>query len=146
VWDEKSSTRHTSRWSSFRFRNTMSESSPKRVKLSASSASSTVSYITVVGGGNSTPIFAALAKRAGFTVAILTRKPDAWKSRVGFKNEDKMYLKGEEEFFETVDLITDDPSKCIPQSDMIFLAGVPIHHNEGILKSLAPDMFYLELN
>ena len=35
-------------------------------------------YITVVGGGNSTPIFAALAADAGHTVAVLTRRPEAW--------------------------------------------------------------------
>jgi len=41
----------------------------------------------VVGGGNSTPIFAALAKQAGYRVAILTRRPADWTADVGFVNE-----------------------------------------------------------
>lgn len=98
-------------------------------------------YVTVVGGGNSTPIFAALAKTAGHKVAILTRRPKDWAAEVGFKNEDPGYLNGQKEMRVAVDLITDDPSKCIPQSDVIFLAGVPIHHNEEILKKqVAPHM------
>ena len=44
-------------------------------------------FITVVGGGNSTPIFAALAKHAGYRVAILTRRPADWTADVGFVNE-----------------------------------------------------------
>ena len=44
-------------------------------------------FLTVVGGGNSTPIFAALAKQAGFSVAILTRRPSDWSVDVGFVNE-----------------------------------------------------------
>ena len=91
-------------------------------------------YVTVVGGGNSTPIFAALAKTAGHSVAILTRRPKDWASEVGFVNEDVGYIDGQKEVRTSVDLITDDPSKCIPQSDMIFLAGIPVHHNESILR------------
>eukprot|EP00964_Phaeocystis_antarctica_P037202 scaffold21250_cov48-Phaeocystis_antarctica.AAC.1 len=50
-------------------------------------------HITVVGGGNSTPIFAALAADAGHTVSILTRKPEAWnKDDIGFVNEDLEYM------------------------------------------------------
>ncbi len=46
-------------------------------------------YITVVGGGNSTPIFAALAADAGHEVAILTRKPAQWNAAdIGFVNDD----------------------------------------------------------
>ena len=46
-------------------------------------------YVTVVGGGNSTPIFAALAADAGHEVAILTRKPAQWNAAdIGFVNDD----------------------------------------------------------
>mmetsp|Transcript_18620 Transcript_18620/g.36488 ORF Transcript_18620/g.36488 Transcript_18620/m.36488 type:complete len:397 (+) Transcript_18620:129-1319(+) len=98
-------------------------------------------YVTVIGGGNSTAIFATLAKKAGHEVAILTRKPEAWSKTVGFANEDKEYLDGEENFEAEVDLITKDPAECIPQSDLIFIAGVPIHHNPAILKdTVAPHL------
>lgn len=94
--------------------------------------------VTVVGGGNSTPIFAALAKRAGYHVSILTRRPADWAKRVGFVNEDPGYINGATELYEEVDLVTSEAKDCIPGSFMIFLAGVPIHHNESILRGLAP--------
>lgn len=90
-------------------------------------------YITVVGGGNSTPIFAALAQTAGHTVAILTRRPSDWDANsVGFVNDDPGYCNGVTEMRVAIALVTDDPAKCIPQSDMIFLAGIPIHHNPEV--------------
>ena len=98
-------------------------------------------YVTVVGGGNSTPIFAALAKDAGHQVAILTRRPDDWDARdVGFVNEDPAYCDGAAEMRKAIDLVTSDPALCIPQSDMIFLAGIPIHHNPEVLKRIKPHM------
>lgn len=97
-------------------------------------------YITVVGGGNSTPIFAALAKLAGHEVAILTRRPSDWSETVGFVNEDKDYCGGKEKVEAKVDLITSDPATCIPQSKMIFIAGLPIHFNEEMLTKLAPHI------
>lgn len=96
--------------------------------------------VVVVGGGNSTPIFAALAKDAGYHVTIMTRKPAEWSKNVGFENEDPGYLDGAKELRRDVDLITDDPAKCIPDAFMIFLAGVPIHHNESILKNIRPHL------
>ncbi|KAL1526435.1 hypothetical protein AB1Y20_015147 [Prymnesium parvum] len=98
-------------------------------------------YITVVGGGNSTPIFAALAKDAGHNVAILTRRPNDWDAKdVGFVNEDAGYCDGAPEMRKAIDLVTDDPALCIPQSEMIFLAGIPIHHNPEVLKRIKPHM------
>lgn len=97
-------------------------------------------YITVVGGGNSTPIFAALAKTAGHTVSILTRRPEAWAKTVGFDNEDPGYLDGATSMIVEVDLITSDPALCIPQSDMVFIAGLPIHHNRAVLENLKPHL------
>ena len=86
-------------------------------------------YITVVGGGNSTPIFAALAAEAGHDVAILTRRPADWnKDDIGFVNEDLGYMDGKTELRVKIKLVTADPADCIPQSDLIFLAGLPIHH------------------
>lgn len=97
-------------------------------------------FITVVGGGNSTAIFAALAKIAGHEVAILTRQPEKWSKTVGFVNEDPTYCGGKEKLEATVDLITSDPAECIPQSKMIFIAGLPIHFNKQMLTSLSPHI------
>ena len=93
-------------------------------------------YITVVGGGNSTPIFAVLAEMAGHEVAILTRRPDDWDAKdIGFVNDDMSYCGGATEVRRSIALVTDDPAKCIPQSDLIFLAGIPIHHNPAVSSS-----------
>jgi hypothetical protein len=112
-------------------------SQPTPSTTATTSMSASPQYLTVVGGGNSTPIMAALAKAAGFKVAILTRRPKDWSKEVGFVNEDPGYIQGKSELRTAVDLITDDASLCIPQSDIIFLAGVPVHHNESILANLA---------
>ena len=91
-------------------------------------------FVTVVGGGNSSPIFATLCKLAGHTVAILTRKPEAWDhAEIGFQNEDPEYVGGQEMVTCKADLITSDPALCIPQSDMIFIAGLPIHLNPVVV-------------
>jgi hypothetical protein len=96
-------------------------------------------YITVVGGGNSTAIFATLALDAGHQVAILTRRPEAWSDVINFVNDDKGWL--------DIDgmegrptLITADAAECIPHSDAIFIAGIPIHHNPAILKQIKPHL------
>jgi len=97
-------------------------------------------YITVVGGGNSTPIFAALAADAGHTVAILTRKPEAWsKDDIGFVNDDLGWYP-HAELRTSIALVTSDPAKCIPQSELIFIAGLPIHHNPEVLRKIKPHM------
>ena len=38
------------------------------------------------------------------------------------------------------ELITSDPALCIPQSDIIFIAGVPIHHNPALLQQMKPHL------
>mmetsp|Transcript_4675 Transcript_4675/g.8248 ORF Transcript_4675/g.8248 Transcript_4675/m.8248 type:complete len:411 (-) Transcript_4675:1042-2274(-) len=98
-------------------------------------------FVTVVGGGNSTAIFAVLCKHAGHDVAILTRRPTEWSTSLAFDNEDENYLGGKTELTAEIDVITDKPEECIPQSDMIFIAGLPIHHNPAVLKDLvAPHL------
>lgn len=96
-------------------------------------------YITVVGGGNSTHCFAPLACAQGHKVAILTRRPQDWSETVEVVNDDvdwlpitKMECKPE--------LITSDPALCIPHSDIIFIAGVPIHHNPALLRQIKPHL------
>lgn len=93
--------------------------------------------ITIIGGGNSTPIFAALAKTAGHKVNILTRKPEKWtQNGCGFENQDLKYIGGKTELRVNIDNITKNASECIPESDMIFIAGLPIHHNPVVLKQI----------
>ncbi len=97
-------------------------------------------YVTVVGGGNSTPIFAALAKHARHHVTVLTRKPKEWATeQVGFVNDDLVWL-NTPELRVDLDLVTDDPAACIPDADLIFLAGLPIHHNPEVLAKLRPHI------
>ncbi len=38
------------------------------------------------------------------------------------------------------ELITSDPAACIPQSDIIIIAGVPIHHNPALLRQMKPHL------
>jgi len=104
------------------------------------STSAIAMFVTVVGGGNSTPIFAALAKDAGHQVAILTRRPQDWnKDDIGFVNEDLSYMP-QSELRVAVDVVTSEPAECIPQSDMIFIAGLPIHFNPQVLAKIKPHL------
>jgi hypothetical protein len=95
--------------------------------------------LVVIGGGNSTPIFATLAKTAGWHVTVLTRKPDQWSLDIGFINEDSGYIK-ETELYATIDNVTADPASCIPDADMIFIAGLPIHLNPVVLANIRPHI------
>lgn len=104
--------------------------------MSSSNSSSSALKVVVVGGGNSTPIFATLAKTAGHHVTILTRRPQDWAAEIGFQNEDAGYLNGVKELKCRVDLTTSDPALCVPEADLIFLAGIPVHHNEQVLRDL----------
>ena len=69
-------------------------------------------YITVVGGGNSTPIFAALAADAGHEVAILIagRRLGARTSAVP---GDPGYMGRATELRKSIALVTADPAECI---------------------------------
>ncbi len=49
-------------------------------------------------------------------------------------------------FEQEIDIITSDPSLCIPQSDLIFIAGIPVHHNPEILKEKIAPFFNREKN
>ena len=97
-------------------------------------------YITLVGGGNSTHCFAPLACSMGHRVAILTRRPQDWSpDGVEVVNDDIQWLpitkmEGKPE------IITSDPAQCIPRSDIIIIAGVPIHHNPTLLRQIKPHL------
>eukprot|EP00941_MAST-03F_sp_MAST-3F-sp1_P000839 g839.t1 len=97
------------------------------------SSSSRPLFVTLVGGGNSTHCMAPLVASTGAKVAILTRKPDKWNSEVTLDNEDLGWLRVSKMTCQP-DMITSDPALCIPQSDIIFICGLPIHHNPEVLR------------
>ena len=82
---------------------------------------------------------ACLGKLAGYHTTVLTRKPEKWSATLGFKNEDSGYLP-QEEYTATVDSITSDPATCIPEADVIFIAGLPIHLNPVVLQNIRPHI------
>jgi len=94
-------------------------------------------YITVIGGGNSSYCFSVLAATAGHTVALLTRKPIDWKNPIEVINDDLAYISADR-LEARLHVITNDYAEVIPKSDMIIIAGVPIHHNPQILQKLKP--------
>ena len=97
---------------------------------------STQLVVTLVGGGNSTHCLAPLLAAAGFPVNILTRRPEAWnKDEITVVNEDLKWIRATKISCKP-NLITSDPSECIPQSDIIWFAGVPIHHNPALLQKI----------
>ena len=83
-----------------------------------------------MGGGNSTHCLAPLIASAGanYRCNILTRKPSAWSPEVEVINEDLGWMPVTS-IKSKVDKITADPAEVIPGSDIIWFAGVPIHHN-----------------
>jgi hypothetical protein len=95
--------------------------------------------LVIIGGGNSSAIMACLGKLAGYHTTVLTRKPEKWSATLGFKNEDAGYLP-DAEYSATVDSITSDPATCIPEADVIFIAGLPIHLNPVVLQNIKPHI------
>ncbi len=94
-----------------------------------------------VGGGNSTHCLAPLVCSAGrnYVCQILTRQPSKWNDTIEVVNEDLGWLpspsiKG------IPSIITSDPAKVIPTSDIILFAGVPIHHNPSLLRLIKPHL------
>ena len=69
-------------------------------------------YVTVVGG-NSTPIFATLAKEAGHKVA--PRHAGRPNQDIGFTTP-LGYADGKTEIRTEIDLVTADPAECIPRA------------------------------
>lgn len=95
--------------------------------------------VTLVGGGNSTLCMAPLVCAAGFTCNILTRAPEKWSEEIELVNEDMGYLRVTSIKCKP-NLITKDPAACIPDSDIVFFCGVPIHHNPSLLQTIKPHL------
>jgi len=96
-------------------------------------------FITLVGGGNSTLCMAPLIARAGHTCAILTRRPADFSPEVEVVNEDLEWC-SDASIKCTPDFITSDYAEVVPKSDIVWLCGMPVHHNEEVLKKLKPHL------
>ena len=83
--------------------------------------------ITLVGGGNSTHVLAALAAEAGHNVSILTRRVGDWASDrvITMQNSDPGWLGGTPKVVGTVVTISSDTEALISGADVIVLAGLP---------------------
>lgn len=101
-----------------------------------------VANVTLVGGGNSTHVFAALLAAKGHHVTILTRRQSDWCDVVSCKLEDPGWLTEEEsrEVAGSLKLVTGDASKAIPEADMVVLAGLPVHLYRDMLKVICPHI------
>ena len=97
------------------------------------SGPSTQLVVTLVGGGNSTHCMAPLLAAAGFPVNILTRRPNDWSNEISVVNEDLGWIRATK-ISCVPNLITSNPADCIPQSDIVWFCGVPIHHNPALLQ------------
>jgi opine dehydrogenase len=91
--------------------------------------------VTLVGGGNSTLCLAPLVAAAGFKCNILTRRPNDWHDEVEVVNEDLGWLKVTS-VKSRPDVVTSDAARVIPESDIVWFAGVPIHHNPSLLQAI----------
>ena len=106
---------------------------------SQQSGPSTQLVVTLVGGGNSTHCMAPLLAAAGFPVNILTRRPDDWSKEISVVNEDLGWIRATK-IACVPNLITSNPAECIPQSDIVWFCGVPIHHNPALLQLIKPHL------
>ncbi|GMH53632.1 hypothetical protein TL16_g01495 [Triparma laevis f. inornata] len=97
--------------------------------------------ITLVGGGNSTHCLAPLISSAGssYTLQILTRKPSLWSPELEVINQDLNWMNCSSIKCRPR-IITDKPEMVIPGSDIIWFAGVPIHHNPALLEMIKPHL------
>lgn len=98
--------------------------------------------ITLVGGGNSTHVLAALASNAGHSVSILTRRVDAWAADrvITLQNSDPGWLGGTPTVSGTVAAISSDAAALVSGADMIVLAGLPVHLYREMLQQICPHI------
>lgn len=91
--------------------------------------------IILLGGGNSTHCLAPLISASGNKVTIVTRKPENWSDEITVINEDLNWLK--ENSIKCKPIITSDYS-VVKNADIVWIAGVPIHHNPDLIKKIKP--------
>ena len=91
--------------------------------------------IVLLGGGNSTHCLAPLISASGNKVTIVTRKPENWSDEITVINEDFNWLK--DNSIKCKPIITSDYS-VVKNADIVWIAGVPIHHNPDLIKKIKP--------
>ena len=98
--------------------------------------------LTLVGGGNSTHVLAALASNAGHEVSILTRRTADWVADkvVTVVNEDPGWLVGQAEITGTLAAVSSDAAALCSAADMILIAGLPVHLYREMLLQICPHI------
>ena len=91
--------------------------------------------IVLIGGGNSTHCLAPLIHDSGHTVTIITRSPEKWSDEITVINEDTNWISMIS--LNCKPIITSDYS-VVKNADLIWFAGVPIHHNPELIKKIKP--------
>ncbi len=94
--------------------------------------------IVLVGGGSSAHVLAPLLSNAGHHVSVLTSRPHEWWKTltVQFQNCEGKLLK---EYSGTVDHVSDEPSKLVPEADVCLLC-MPVHVYRSALHRIAPHL------
>jgi len=106
--------------------------------MASDTSTNPVMNVTLVGGGNSTHVFAGLLASKGHNVTIFTRRPEDWKEEVVCENQDPGWLEDQKEIGGKIKKISKNPGECIPEADMIVLAGLPVHLYRDVLKTISP--------
>ena len=92
--------------------------------------------VTVVGGGASAHVLIPFLSGAGHQVRMLTRQPERWSSRIQLELQsiDQELL---QTFEGSLAMVSDDPAKVIPQSDIVVLC-MPVCAYRTALHQIAP--------
>lgn len=92
--------------------------------------------VTIIGGGSSAHILVPFLSGAGFTVNILTRRPEEWSSKIDLQLQ-SIHGEIEEEFSGSLTKISDNPAEVIPQASFVILC-MPVCKYRIALHDLAP--------
>ena len=98
--------------------------------------------ILLIGGGNSTHIFAILAKHNNYEVVILSREPKKWSNNLLLENRDLELIKQNQIMVSGVRVVSDYSIIESEKFDMIVLAGIPVEFYEEIMVKISPYINY----
>ena len=96
--------------------------------------------IVICGGGNSSHVMGAICSSLGHNTKIFTRRPDEWSLDISLVNMDDAFLDGRAEVSGTLAAVTADASTCVPDADVVILAGIPVHHYPAVLAAVCPHI------
>lgn len=94
--------------------------------------------VSIVGGGSSAHILIPFLSKAGFTVNILTRKPQKWSKNVAVQLQ-SIHGEVQETFKGKLSKISDKPAEVIPQANFVILC-MPVCKYRTALHNLAPHL------